>query len=64
MHESFYEDWPVEGPRTMLWMAKNIERTGGSPMQWYHKYLVENRIAASDRLAYELQAMCRLLEHA
>ena len=64
MHESFYEDWPVEGPRTMLWMAKNIERTGGSPMQWYHKYLAENRIAASDRLAYELQAMCRLLEHA
>ena len=27
MSENFYEDWPVEGPRTMLWMAKNIERT-------------------------------------
>ncbi len=33
-------------------------------MQWYHRYLAENRIAASDRLAYELPALCRLLEHA
>ena len=48
----------------MLWMAKNIERTGGSPAMWYQKYLVENRISSSDRLSYELQAMCRLLEHA
>ncbi|CAK0863715.1 unnamed protein product [Prorocentrum cordatum] len=53
MHGSIYEDRPVEEPRAMLWMAKNIERTGGSPMQWYHKYLTENRIA-----------LCRLLEHA
>lgn len=64
MHESFYEGWPVEGPRTMLWMAKNIERTGGTRVLCYQKYLVENRISATDRLSYDLQSLCRLMEHA
>ena len=60
--ESYYEDWPLEGPRTMMWLMRHIERTGGSPMQWYHKFLAESRMSSTDRSAYELQVLARCLE--
>ena len=61
-HENYYEDWPVEGPRTLQWLLKHIERTAGSPMQWYHRFLVESRISPTDRTAYEIQSLARMLE--
>ena len=62
--ENYYDDWPVEGPRTCLWLMKHIERTGGSPMQWYTRYLAENKVAATSRIAYELQVLSRYFEYA
>ena len=60
--ENFYEDWPLEGPKTVLWLMKHVDRTGGAPMAWYHRFLSEARISATDRSAYELQTLARMME--
>lgn len=60
--ENFYEDWPLEGPRTVLWLMKHVDRTGSSPTSWYNRFLSEARISATDRSAYELQTMARMIE--
>ena len=62
--ENFYEDWPVDGPRTALWTMKNMQKTSGTPMGWLNKLIADKKIGSSDRMAYELQAWVRLVETA
>ena len=42
LSEHFYEDWPLEGPKTTLWLTKHIERTGGTLTLWFQRYLSES----------------------
>ena len=49
--ENFYEDWPIEGPRTCQWLLKHIERAGGSPTQWHHRFLAESKVASTDSIS-------------
>ena len=60
--ENFYEDWLLEGPKTVLWLMKHVDRTGGAPMAWFQRFLTESRISATDRSAYELQTLARIFE--
>ena len=47
----------------MLWLMKHIDRSGGSPTQWYHRFLSEARISPTDRNAHEIQVLARMLEY-
>ena len=59
--ENFYEDWMIEGPHTVLWLMKHVERCGGDPMAWFNKWIAELRPNSGERLVYELQVLCQVL---
>ena len=57
-----YSDWPVEGPRTMLWLSKTFAKSGMSPTQWLEKQLSTARWGDGDRSAHEMRALARIIE--
>ena len=59
-----FKDWPVEGPRTMGWLAKHFARLALTPTTRLEKHLRDNRYADSDRSVHELRVIAEAFEHA
>ena len=64
MTEDRYPDWPVDDPRTVLWLMKHVLRGGQSPIQWVENYLSRRPYPATDRSQYELRSIAEVLEYA
>lgn len=47
------EGWPLEGPRTALWVIKFVSRHGGSFQGRHTKWVSENRLERSDPLVQD-----------
>jgi hypothetical protein len=60
--EDEFKDWPLEGPRTMLWLTKFWSRQGTTPRQWLSKYLSEHKYSETDRSSYELRVLAEVME--
>ena len=54
--ESF-SDSPLEGPPTVLHLAKHYDRHGGDPRQWLQIWAREKKIENTDRILHELRVL-------
>lgn len=61
MEESF-EDWPLTGPRTTMWLGRHVLRNGGTPGAFLSQELRDMKMAENDRSAHELEVLLSVLE--
>jgi hypothetical protein len=64
MVEDAFSDWPVEGPRSVLWLCKNFARQGLTPTTWLEKHIHEQRYADTDRSLHELRMLAEVFYQA
>ena len=64
MVEDMFPDWPVEDPRTLMWLLKFIARQGHTPITWVEAYLARKNFSQGDRAAHELRHIAELFEYA
>ena len=48
MEEARFLDFPIQGPRTMLWCAKFMLASGGTPRGWHSRWRSEGKLQAHD----------------
>lgn len=56
-----YEDWPCEGPATVLHLLKHMYKYGGDPKQWLELWCRQKGIAEQDRVKHELRCLMDIL---
>ena len=61
-HMQEFADWPLEGPRTALWLCKEIAKSGGGPVQHHTRWRTAYRVEEADRACHEHEFLCTLLE--
>ena len=64
MQEDDFTDWPVDDPRTVLWILKSMSRDSLAPVAWVERYLTLNAYSDTDRSQYELRAIARISQMA
>ena len=58
-------DWPLNGPRTVTWICRFIERRGGGGPNAYHQWWQQSKFLKSDTPAVKLHGLlCEALEFA
>ncbi|CAK0884122.1 unnamed protein product, partial [Prorocentrum cordatum] len=62
MREDAWPDWPIRGPRTVLWVLKFMEQNGGRPMGRHMRFRTEAKLSSSDVVVDEHERACRMLE--
>lgn len=62
MSEAPFEDWPLEGPRTVLHLAKHMDKHGKSPSAFLERWCRAKRIEDSDRVQHELRTIVDCIE--
>ncbi|CAK0856355.1 unnamed protein product, partial [Prorocentrum cordatum] len=62
MHELPWHDWPLKGPRTLLWVLNYICRNGGTPLGRHTKWKAEAYLDDEDPGVDVHLLCCRLLE--
>ncbi|CAK0838131.1 unnamed protein product [Prorocentrum cordatum] len=62
MREDAWPDWPIRGPRTVMWVLRFIEQNGGTPMGRHMRFRTEAKLSASDVGVDEHERACRMLE--
>ena len=62
--EDEFADWPVSGPRTMVWLCRHWSRQGCTPVQWLDRYLAAEPYGAGDRSAHELRCLSEVFQTA
>ena len=62
--EYSFSDSPHEGPSTVLFLIKQMERNGGNPKLWLDLWCRARGIAENDRAKHELRCLCEALYHA
>ena len=63
MRELPWGDWPLKGPRTLLWVLNFICRNGGTPIGRHTKWKAEAYLDEEDPGVDVHLLRCRLLEH-
>ena len=61
-HVQEFADWPLDGPRTALWLCKEIAKSGGGPVQHHTRWRTAYRVEEADRACHEHEFLCTLLE--
>ena len=56
-----YEDWPCEGPSTVLHLLKHMMKFGGDPKQWLELWARQKSISDQDRVKHELRCLMDVL---
>ena len=62
MHELPWGDWPLKGPRTLLWVLGYICRNGGTPLGRHARWKADAYLDDSDPGVDVHLLCCRLLE--
>ena len=60
--ETIFKDWPIKGPRTVLWIMKELRRQNMTPLQrhtWWKSVL---KLLPDNFGVAEHEAICRALE--
>ncbi|CAE8609395.1 unnamed protein product, partial [Polarella glacialis] len=52
----------LNGPRTALWVVKNMRDSGGSPSQHHDRWVRTSKVSEGDRSVYEHEVLRRVLE--
>lgn len=48
LHESSWLDWPIEGPRTALWVVRFIAQHCESPVSRYSRWMSDGKLVYYD----------------
>ena len=62
LHESQFADWPIPGPRTVLWVVTFMVQVGGSINGWFTKFKSDLSLSYSDEGVEELERNCKQLQ--
>ena len=62
MIQTDIKGWPLEGPRTVLWVCRFFVENGGSPLSRHGRWRAEARLSATDGGVGEHERCCRALE--
>ena len=57
-----FDDWPIAGPLTVLWLLRYMWSNGGSPTAFHLRWLDFVRLDYSAHGPTEHQLLCKLLE--
>ena len=64
MREDAFADWPVPGPRTLLWLLRFFLQNSGSPLAWFGKFKADGDLSYFDEGIEELERSLRFLQTA
>ena len=64
LHGDEFLDWPVEGPRTVLWLMKMFAKASLSPTAWLEKFLATAKWSEIDRSAHDMRSLAEYFETA
>ena len=62
MHETTFSDFPISGPRTLLWLLREVSKTGSGPRARHHRWVIEASVGVGDRSRYEHEVLSEILE--
>jgi hypothetical protein len=62
MREDPWDDWPITGPRTTLWVLQFICENGGTPMGRHTKFKGDCRLQSTDPGVIAHEKACRALQ--
>ena len=54
LQTDMFDDWPVEGPRAVMWLMKVFAKAGLTPTLWLERYFAVARWGDADRSAHEM----------
>ena len=57
-----FADWPIDGPRTLIWVVLFILRVAGTPLAWHQKFRTDGDLDDDEPGVGNHEMMCRLLE--
>jgi hypothetical protein len=57
-----FKDWPLEGPRTALWLAKELSKSGMNPISRHSHWRHENNIKDDERSGTIHELLSEVLE--
>jgi len=60
--EVYLPDWPMSGPRSVLWLSTFFVSLGLSPSLWLERHLRTEGWAPTDRNGHELHVIAQVLE--
>lgn len=60
--EEPFVDWPLDGPRTLRWLAKEMAKSGGGPLRHHQNWRTLCKADESDRAVHEHESICLALE--
>lgn len=64
LSESSWLDWPVEGPRTALWVVRFIAQHYESPVGRHSRFMADGRLTYGDVGCTQHQVGCQILHEA
>ena len=59
-----FTDWPVLGPRTVVWVCQFMLHRSNTPLGWHQEWKNLGRLSDDEGLVHEHETICRLLETA
>ena len=62
LQPSEFSDWPLDGPRTAQWYAREISKSGLAPLARHHQWATENKLSPDDKLRLQHEALSEVLE--
>ena len=62
LFESPFPDWPIPGPRTVLWVVSFMVHLAGSPVGWFTKFKSDMGLTFTDDGIEELERLCKQLQ--
>ncbi|CAK0858696.1 unnamed protein product, partial [Prorocentrum cordatum] len=62
--ETVRADWPVKGPRTLLWALGFMLRMAGGAMAWHNRWIAMTQLGESDEYAKLHETLRRVIETA
>jgi hypothetical protein len=60
--EDNFADWPLEGPRTMMWLLQLFVRLSMSPVLWLERHLQSGGWSDTDRAVHEMRVYAEVFE--
>jgi hypothetical protein len=62
MKELEFRDWPIKGPKTLMWLLRYMAENGGGPNAFHLRWLTEVRLDYNAAGTSEHAHLCRVLE--
>eukprot|EP00973_Karenia_brevis_P036960 5095702-Karenia_brevis.AAC.1 len=57
-----WTDFPVKGPRSVLWVLKFMDENGGTPLGWHAKWRADGKLQATDAGVATHELACKMLQ--